>query len=203
LTSQPPVRDVIAMNAVYWTTLAGAQMTILPLLMTTSAGYSAVDVGHVYMGMSALQIVGNPLFAAISDQIGRIPVLLTGTALMGASLFYFDGATATTAASAAVQLYPDGLLLPALAVWSVGSSMLSTAHVSDHVPAEQRAAAIALLRTAGDVGLLVGSMGTGYLAYVTSIPTALSSLAYLIWTSTAMLGTSVALRKWKKVKPDR
>jgi MFS family permease len=197
LTSQPPVRNVIAMNAVYWTTLAGAQMTILPLLMTTSAGYTAVDVGHVYMGMSALQIVGNPLFAAISDQIGRLPVLLTGTALMGASLFYFDGAATATA----VQLYPDGLLLPALAVWSVGSSMLSTApvaYVSDHVPAEQRAAAIALLRTAGDVGLLVGSMGTGYLAHVTSIPTALSSLAYLIWASTALLGTSVALRKWKK-----
>jgi MFS family permease len=189
LTSQPAVRNVIAMNGMYWTTLAGAQMTILPLLLTTSAGYSAVDVGHVYMGMSALQIIGNPVFAAVSDRIGRLPVLLSGTTLMGGSLFYFDNA-----------IHPE-YLLPALAVWSCGSSMLSTApiaYVSDHVPAERRAAAIALLRTAGDVGLLVGSLGTGYLAHATTIPTAMSTLAGLIWTSTAWLGTSTVLRKWSK-----
>jgi MFS transporter, DHA1 family, multidrug resistance protein len=194
LTSQPAVRNVIAMNGMYWTTLAGAQMTILPLLLTTSAGYSAVDVGHVYMGMSALQIVGNHVFAAVSDRIGRLPVLLSGTTLMGGSLFYFDNA-----------IHPE-YLLPALAVWSCGSSMLSTApiaYVSDHVPAERRAAAIALLRTAGDVGLLVGSLGTGYLAHATTIPTAMSALAGLIWTSTALLGTSTALRKWSnKTKTD-
>lgn len=194
LTSQPAVRNVIAMNGMYWTTLAGAQMTILPLLLTTSAGYSAVDVGHVYMGMSALQIVGNPVFAAVSDRIGRLPVLLSGTTLMGGSLFYFDNA-----------IHPE-YLLPALAVWSCGSSMLSTApvaYVSDHVPAERRAAAIALLRTSGDVGLLVGSLGTGYLAHATTIPTAMSALAGLIWTSTAWLGTSTALRKWSnKTKTD-
>jgi predicted MFS family arabinose efflux permease len=79
-------------------------------------------------------------------------------------------------------------LAVALGVWATGSSILSTApvaYVSDKVTELQRAQALALLRTLGDVGFLVGAMTSGALAdWVGSLDTAMQAGAGFLLTGT-------------------
>jgi hypothetical protein len=78
-----------------------------------------------------------------------------------------------------------------LGMWSMGSSMLSTAplaYLSDHVSEENRAQAIALLRTCGDVGFLVGASGVGALADFTSMGVAMQSTSALLFVATTWFG---------------
>ena len=157
--THPSVRNVIVMNGVYWIVLAGSQMTILPLLLVKS--FTASTIGQVYTGMAAVQIVGNPITARVSDKVGRLPVMVAGTTIMGLALSVIPQAVASA----------DPAALPlALAAWSFGSSMMSSAplaYVSDQSTMEQRAPTVALLRTAGDLGLLVGAASFGALANAT------------------------------------
>jgi MFS family permease len=155
----PGVRPVMAMNAVYWVALAGSQMTLLPLILTDSSGLamSATQVGQVYGCMSVVQIVGNPIFARAADRIGKGPTITAGCAIISMSM-----AGLTLSSQDSIQS-----MALALGTWAVGSSMLSTApvaYISDKVEDGQRAQALALLRTCGDVGFLLGATGAGALA---------------------------------------
>jgi MFS family permease len=157
LWQEKPVRRILIMNACYWVALSGSQMTLLPLILTDSNGFnlSATEVGQAYMGMSIIQIVGNPIFANVIDRVGKPPAIVAGCTLISmamASIAYCHDTTQLAAA---------------LGLWSVGSSMLSAAplaYISDKVQDNRRAQAIALLRTCGDVGFLLGASGTGALA---------------------------------------
>jgi len=167
----------------YWIALAGSQMTLLPLVLTDPHGLamSATQVGQVYMGMSLVQIFGNPIFAKMIDRVGKAPAIVTGCSLIATSM------------AALVHCNDTTTLAATLFTWSVGSSMLSTApvaYISDHVSGSQRTQAIALLRTCGDVGFLLGATGIGTLADVTSsYATALNASSGLLLTGTAWFGT--------------
>jgi len=171
------VRRVMMMNGWYWIALAGAQMTLLPLILTNPDGMamSATQVGQLYAGMSVIQIVGNPLFARVADQVGKAPAIVSGCTLISLSMV-------------GLTLSPAEYLHVSLGTWAVGSSMLSTApvaYVSDQVDDDQRAQALALLRTFGDVGFLIGASGTGVLAdALGSCETAMQSSATLLATAT-------------------
>ena len=177
LLREKNVRNIMIMNGLYWVALAGSQMTLLPLLLTDSSGlnFTATEVGSVYMGMSLVQIVGNPVFAKLIDRIGKAPAIVGGCSLISASMM-------------ALPLCDDPLQLAGvLGIWSVGSSMLSTAPIaflSDHVSEDQRAQAIALLRTCGDVGFLIGASGVGALADFTSMSLAIQSTSAILFTAT-------------------
>jgi MFS family permease len=54
----PAIRSVVALNGIYWMALSGSQMTLLPLILTEDLGFTATQVGQVYMGMSLVQILG-------------------------------------------------------------------------------------------------------------------------------------------------
>jgi MFS family permease len=192
------IRSVMIMNSMYWIALAGAQMTILPLIMTDSAGLamSATQVGQAYMGMSLVQIFGNPVFAKLADRIGKAPAIVGGCTLISGSM-------------AALPFASDfpGLAM-ALGVWAVGSSMLSTApvaYISDQVKDEERAQALALLRTCGDVGFLIGASATGALAdWAGSLDIAMQTSSALLATATVWFGVrqniTTRLRLALKVK---
>ena len=179
LLKDPQVRNVMLMNSAYWVALAGSQMTLLPLLLTDPSGLAmtATQVGQVYMGMSSIQIFGNPIFARFVDRLGKAPAISGGCCLISCSM-------------AALPFCQDlGQLAATLGLWSVGSSMLSTApiaYISDRVDERRRAQAIALLRTSGDVGFLIGASGTGALAdWAGSLDIAMQSSAGLLLTATA------------------
>jgi MFS family permease len=202
LFRDPLIRSVMIMNGVYWIALAGGQMTLLPLILTNDLNFTATQVGQVYMGMSMIQIFGNPIFGKLIDRVGKAPVMIGATTCIGTAMYMLpyacamDPTAAATTTAAAVlgtaattvsmeSLWP---LAATLGLWSVGSSMLSTAplaYVSDRVDDHQRAQAIALLRTCGDIGFLIGATGTGALAdYTNSFDLALQSNAALLLSAT-------------------
>lgn len=181
LLSEAPVRNVCIMNAFYWVALAGSHMTLLPLILTNPEGMamSASQVGTVYMGMSAVQVFGNPVLARVVDRIGKVPGIICGCTLISVgmvSLPLCDNSHMEQMAGV-------------LAIWATGSTLLSTAPVafiSDHVDDEKRAQAIALLRTSGDVGFLIGASSIGALAdWAGSLEMAMQSSSAILATATA------------------
>ena len=170
-------------------------MTLLPLVLTDSAGlnFSATQVGQVYMGMSLVQIVGNPVFAKLIDRVGKAPAIVGGCTLISASM-------------AALPFCTDwAQLAGVLGMWSMGSSMLSTApiaYLSDHVGEDNRAQAIALLRTCGDVGFLAGASSVGALADVTGMGVAMQSTSALLFTGTTWFAARQMLSNEMKSSKD-
>jgi MFS family permease len=189
LVQDPLIRSVLILNGVFWIALAGGQMTLLPLILTNDLHFTATQVGQVYMGMSMIQIFGNPIFGKVIDRVGKAPVMIGATTCIGTAMYSLPYACNIDPTVIPVHsmetLWP---LAATLGLWSVGSSMLSTAplaYVSDRVDDHKRAQAIALLRTCGDVGFLVGATGTGALAdYTNSLDLALQSNAGLLLSAT-------------------
>jgi MFS family permease len=178
LLSNPPVRNVCIMNGFYWIALAGAQMTLLPLILTDPHGLAmtATQVGQVYMGMSLVQVLGNPIFAKGIDTFGKVPGIVGGCSLIASAM-------------ATLPMCSDMYQMAGtLGVWAIGSSLLSTApisYVSDTVDGEKRAQAIALLRTSGDVGFLIGASSMGALAdWTGSLGMAMEASAGILLTAT-------------------
>jgi MFS family permease len=147
------IRDVVFLNLAYWLALSGTQFTLLPLFMVAEP--LSLDPGHLGIFFSSLSVVSvataQPA-AWLADKYGKVPGLLAGTSLLSLSFATIPLATSF-----------EGLMLAGLPL-ALGGTVLSsvpTAHMSDLTTNEQRAQALALLRTAGDVGLLVGAMGSG------------------------------------------
>lgn len=182
LLADPKVRSVVIMNGFYWAALSGSQMTLLPLILTDPSGLAltATSLGKVYMGMSLVQVLGNPTMAKFVDKMGKIPGIVIGCSLLSGSMFTLPLCTEMTQVSAA------------LGCWALGSTMLSTSpvsYISDHVKDSKRAQAIALLRTVGDIGFLIGASGTGALADLSSMKIAMHSSAGLLLTATSWFST--------------
>jgi MFS family permease len=178
LLSNPPIRNVCIMNGFYWVALAGSQITLLPLILTDPDGLAmtATNLGQVYMGMSLVQVFGNPILAKVVDRIGTAPGLIGGCTLISSAMVALPYCT---------DIYH---LAGALGVWATGSSLLSTAplaFISDKVDDERRAQAIALLRTSGDLGFLIGASSMGALAdWTGSLDMAMQSSAGILLTAT-------------------
>lgn len=183
LMSINQVRNVVILNGLYWFALSGAQMTCLPLLLTDPNGsyaMTATSVGQVYMGMSILQVLSNPITARVADKIGKSKVIIGGGSILSLSIL---------AMSISTNMYE---LASAMGFWTLGSTMLSTApvaHISDLVPSKSRAQAIALLRTSGDIGFFLGASSIGLVGDITGdLGTAMQSGAGLLLTGTAWYG---------------
>jgi len=180
LLSEAPVRNVCIINAFYWVALSGGQMTLLPLLLTDPSGLAmtATQVGQVYMGMSFVQVLGNPLFAKIVDTVGTVPGIVGGCTMISASMYLLPFCSDNMWQFATV-----------LGMWAAGSSLLSTspiAHIGNTVDDSKRAQAIALLRTAGDVGFLVGASSMGMVSdWAGSLETSMQSSAAILGTATS------------------
>lgn len=182
LLASARIRHVVTINGFYWVALAGAQMTLLPLLLTDPNGLAmtATGVGQVYMGMSLVQVLGNPIVAKSVDKLGKVPAILCGCTLISTSMAVLPLATDLTSVALT------------LGMWSTGSTLLSTApvaYISDLTDDETRAQAIALMRTSGDVGFLVGASAVGALAdWTGGLDVAMQSSAGVLLTATAWYG---------------
>lgn len=179
LLSMAPVRNLCIMNGFYWMGLAGSQMTLLPLILTNSEGLamSATNVGQVYMGMSLVQVLGNPIMAKVVDKVGKLQGIVGGCTLISLAMATLPLCTETNELAAV------------LGVWALGSSLLSTSpisYISDKVDDKKRAQAIALLRTSGDVGFLLGASSMGALAdWLGSLEVAMQSSSGILLAATS------------------
>lgn len=136
----------------------GLMMTIVPLFMRGTLGFSLADVGYVMGARSLGFVVAMFVMGSISDRAGRRPVLMFGlaaTAVLVALMSLFS-TFLTMAAVICVIGFTSG------AIWIVGPVISAEA-----VDSSQRGAAIGVYRTFFDLGSVLGpiimtAVMTGY-----------------------------------------
>jgi hypothetical protein len=160
------------MNGFYMLTLSGTQFTLLPLILTgggesvttTAVGFalSSSEVGQLYMWMSAVQVLGNQAAGRFADTAGKGSAIILGGALTSFGMAGVPIVCTYFSASGDAINIDWAILAASLGIWSLGGTLLSTSHVaavSDLVGSNHRSQALALLRTAGDAGLLADGFG--------------------------------------------
>ena len=174
------LRSIFVVNGAYWVAMSGAQTTLLPLMLA-EAGYSAGDIGMVFACLSTVFVVGSQPAGWLADRYGRFPCIVGACGVV----------------SLGIGLFPFGFY-SALGLWAVGGTLLGvspTAFVADLAPTRSRSQALAVLRTVGDVGLLLGAAGTGIVADLFGFKAAMLSNAALLGTTTAWFAWTSRTRK--------
>lgn len=181
----PKVRNVVVMNGFYWFSLSGAQMTLLPLILTDQTGLAmtATQVGNIYMGMSLVQVLANPSIGYVVDKMGKAPGIIGGCGLLSVSMFALPFCTEFNQVAST------------LVFWALGSTVLGftpTSYISDNVIDNKRAQALALLRTSGDIGFLFGAATMGNAADVMGMDVAVHTSSTILLAATSWFG----IRRW-------
>ena len=163
LLADKHVRPIVIMNGFYMSTFAAAQLTLLPLLLT-SGGTTATAMGQVYMWMSINQVLSNPIAGQLADRSGKSAAIVAGGTLTSLAVASVPLVCSYGLIGDSVLDWANWPMLATLSFWSLGGTLLATAHVaavSDEVNDSSRSQAIALLRTSGDVGYLCGAACAG------------------------------------------
>jgi len=185
LFNEPGVRVILFSHLAYWTTLSGSQFTLMPLLASQTLHMAPGEVGAIFAMTSAINVFGAPLAAKLSDKHGRRTTIVPGLGLIACSVCLLPSVE-------------SGAQLTALmAVWACGGACVSTgptAYLADMVPERDRASALSMLRSFGDLGLMLGAGSLGGLAYATSMEVA-------FWANSALLGAATANLAWRGVEP--
>eukprot|EP00940_MAST-03C_sp_MAST-3C-sp2_P002348 g2348.t1 len=156
ILQQPRVRTLMFMNLFYWAATAGAQMTLLPLMLASEKfDLDPSMIGAAFAIQSIVSVACAAPVASIADKIGPNKVIAPGMAITGSAM----------AALPFTETVPTAFAV--LGIWALGSSMLGsapTAYAANLSTESNRTQVLALLRTMGDVGLLVGSSSVGLAA---------------------------------------
>merc|ERR1740130_2259110 len=128
-------------------------MTLLPLMLANGKlGLSPMMVGAAFALQSVVSVAGTAPMAALADKVGPSVVIPPALLLTAASMAAFPMAPDVPSAFAV------------LGCWALGSAMLGsapTALAANLATNENRTQVLALFRTMGDVGLLVGASAVG------------------------------------------
>ncbi|MEK7777139.1 MAG: MFS transporter [Chloroflexota bacterium] len=152
-------------------TRGGTLFTLWPLLGKERYGLGPGQLGLLFTISSAVNLVCQPFVGAMVDRVGR-------KALLVPTMFLF-----------AIALLVSGLI-PVMAAFFVAQVIYGVAqaveapaansYVADVAPPQQRAVALSINRTFGDVGLVVGSPLLGLIADLAGIPWGLVANAGLL-----------------------
>ncbi|KAH9253133.1 hypothetical protein BASA81_008815 [Batrachochytrium salamandrivorans] len=164
------LRSIFLINGVFCISMSGAQTTLLPLILSVDKGYSASEMGMVFASLATVYAVGSPAAGRLADRYGHVKCIAGACSLVTLGLGIFPH-----------HLYP------ALGLWAVGGTFLGmspNAYVTDQTSNRNRSQALALMRTIGDVGLLVGAAGSGLVADAVGFERAMEINAGLLGIST-------------------
>ena len=184
-------RDIFAgvsMQAMYWFCLSGAQFTILPLLGTEKFGLPVSAVGGMFALMAGINIVGSQPAAYLSDKYGRKLVIGSGALTVATSLAFLPFAT---------EMWE---LMGLLSLWGTGACLWGSApttYISDLTNAGNRSQALAMLRSAGDFGLMCGALVSGYVVDMAGMEEALGM------NSSVLLGSAVLFSMFARESLNR
>ncbi|WP_428331657.1 TCR/Tet family MFS transporter [Mucilaginibacter sp.] len=133
----------------------GLIFPILPGLLreVTHAGNIAAYIGITTASYAVMQFVFAPVLGALSDKLGRRPVLLLS--LIGASISYVFMASATTLWMLFIARAIAGLTSANIAV--------ATAYITDITPEEKRAAVFGVFNAMFGIGFIIGPVLGGIL----------------------------------------
>lgn len=129
---------------------------VLPLLPTyaKSFGASGLTVGCIMAAYSAMQFLFAPAWGALSDRIGRRPVLLVSTA--GASLSYLLFAFGSSMSGHAALWV---ILASRIFAGICGANLtVAQAYIADITPPEDSAKRMGLIGMAFGLGFIIGPM---------------------------------------------
>jgi len=177
LLKVPRMQNVVFVNLMYWIGLSGTSLTLLPLYMV-DLHLEPAQIGLCFAFSSSVSVAASQPVAYLADKWGKEKIITTALCVLGSSMVALP-LTATSFES----------LLAILAPMALGSTALSavpTALTGDIVEGPQRSQALALLRTAGDVGLLVGAIASGVAASIGSIGTTMEVNGALLLGSAAV-----------------
>lgn len=192
LRDHTDLRRAVLFSGGSWIATAGTQFTLLPLHMASPAlGLAPFEVGMCFAASSAISFLAAQPVAMLADSIGKERVLLLGGVMLTSSAFLLPHAENL------VQMLC--LALP-MALGSSALNAVPTALVTDLAPSTMRVQALSLLRTGGDLGLLLGSSTAGLIAANLSLETAafcdgslmaIVTLGYLIATRGRTTSTTI------------
>ena len=106
----PEIRRLCFANATYWAAAAGANMTVLPLVLAGDPlEFSSATIGTLFAGQAAVAVVAAAPVAAVADRFGPATLLPPALVVAGAAYAAFPlavghgypGVASAMAASAA------------------------------------------------------------------------------------------------------
>mmetsp|Transcript_51621 Transcript_51621/g.95556 ORF Transcript_51621/g.95556 Transcript_51621/m.95556 type:complete len:553 (-) Transcript_51621:20-1678(-) len=164
----PEIKMVLFVNTAYWVALSGCNMTLLPLLLAKQFGLAAPQIGMVIAMSSTVSVLGAGPAAMLADRIGPGRLFAPSFVLTALPM----------AALPMAGSLPEGALAIALmSLGNVGLSSTPAALVSSLSSNKDRAQALTLTRTMGDVGWLFGGFSIGILASILGTAPALQVTA--------------------------
>lgn len=174
---------VAMVSATVFMARAGTRATLIPLHANRELGWGPGEIGMVFTVTGLMTLFTLMPAAWASDRLGRRAVIVfsgvvagIGTVIVGLS----DGAT----------LFVVGNVVMILGTGTAGPA--PAAYVADIAPPRMRGVAVALYRSAGDIGFLAAPPLLGLLAETVSIPAAMVVSAVLL--SGAAVGFAVGSR---------
>lgn len=165
---------VCGLNSALFFSGAGGRGTLLPILAYQSFGFTPESLGALFSAMAVTSLLGLGPAAAITDTFGRKAVIAPCVVASAASVAFMGTTTDPVAFTAASVM------------WAAAGSLMGTApaaYAADISPKSIRGSALAIYRTCGDVGLLLGPLALGALADHSGIPAALAFNAALLTVS--------------------
>uniref|UniRef100_A0A7S4LNJ0 Major facilitator superfamily (MFS) profile domain-containing protein n=1 Tax=Eutreptiella gymnastica TaxID=73025 RepID=A0A7S4LNJ0_9EUGL len=176
LLASPDMRTVMVVHGGYWMVTSGALFTMMPLLAVSHFGLGPSAIGLCFATQSAITVVGAHVAGWISDKYGRKLTIVGATVLIGcaASLMPF------------VTSYEAFMAL--IVMWGMGNTLIGggpAAYVADISSRSQRPQALAILRSAGDLGLMMGASVLGTVSDVASLEAVFGCAAAMILSSGA------------------
>lgn len=156
-------------------TRTGSRMTLMPLLAVGLLDFSVGSLGLIFTAMAVVNMVGLAPAAWLADNVGRKHAIVPSGLAVGAALVLLSAGDSKSA-------FLIGAL--ALAVATSVAGPAPAAYAADVAPPDLRGLGMAMYRTAGDIGFVIGPPLLGAIADATTIRVALLVNAALVVAST-------------------
>jgi len=173
------LNQILLVNTAYWTALSGIQMTALPMFMVGSnLSLGPSEIGFCFASMAVTSVAMSQPLAYIADRYSKKYLMLVGCGLISSSSMLLPFASSVD--SLMISLLP-------LALGSTIMQNVPTAYVVNICHEDDKVQATNLLRTLGDVGLIVGGTTSGVLAAVLPLDAVIQTQGLLLLATTAYI----------------
>lgn len=164
------IKGALFVQLSYWFASSGVMFTLMPL-MANSFNISTASLGTYFSLIAVTNVVGAQPVAWLSDKYGRKPLIVSASGMLATSVGLMPFITT------------EHQLMGLVGLWAVGNTALGstpTAYIADKTDASNRSQALALLRSAGDGGLMAGASILGTIAYATDTGVAMGVASGLL-----------------------
>jgi MFS family permease len=134
--------------------LNGTLNAFLPLYARDVLGLSAVEIGWLFATQTVTTLSVRPFIGALSDRVGRRPVIVSGLTLCSAAVFALSAAPSLRAVVSTIVIYAAGVAITTAA---------TSAYITDLTRRARYGAAHGVFGTIYDVGDALGPIAAGML----------------------------------------